>query len=96
MATYLLMNIIFAAATLALLRVRPRRPSRVWWIMLTALLVLTAVFDSLMVYFAMIDYDPAKILGIRIGLAPIEDFFYAIYAAIIVPFIWNKLGRKHD
>jgi len=90
------MNLVFATVTLALLRVRPRWPSKIWWIMLGSLLLLTAVFDSLMVYFAMIDYDPTKILGIRVGLAPIEDFFYAIYAAIIVPFIWNKLGRKHD
>lgn len=96
MATYLLINVLFVIMTAICLRMRLKRPSKKWWVMLLALLVLTAVFDSMLVYFSVIDYAPEKILGIRIGYAPIEDFFYAVYAAMIVPFIWNRRGEKHE
>lgn len=95
MATYILINIAFLVVTFVVLRVRPHKPSRQWIIVLGALLVLTAIFDSMLVYFSFIDYAPEKISGITIGYAPIEDFFYAIYAAIIVPLFWNRLGEKH-
>lgn len=95
MGTYLLVNCLFAAVTFLLLKVRPHKPSRKWWVVLGVLLVLTAVFDSMLVYFSFIDYSPDKILGIRIGFAPIEDFFYAIYSAILVPLLWNRFGEKH-
>lgn len=95
MATYLLINIIFLVVTFIVLRVRPRTPSKRWLVALAALLILTAVFDSLIVFVSIVGYDPEKILGIFIGFAPIEDFFYALYAAIIVPILWNRLGEKH-
>lgn len=44
------------------------------------LFVLTAVFDNLIVGLSIVDYDPAKILGIHIGVAPVEDFMYALLA----------------
>ncbi len=94
MATYLLINCLFVIVTFVLFRIKLVKPSRRWWIVLIALLVLTAVFDSMLVYFEFIDYAPDKILGLSIGYAPIEDFFYAAYAAILVPFIWNKIGDK--
>lgn len=94
MATYFLINCVFVLVTFVLLRVTWRRPTRTWWMMLIALVVLTAVFDSLLVLLSFIDYAPDKISGIRIGAAPIEDFFYAIYAAIIVPLLWQRFGRK--
>lgn len=96
MATYLVINCLFVVATFLLLRVRPRWPSRKWWVVLIALIVLTAVFDSMLVYFSFIDYAPDKILGISIGYAPVEDFFYAIYSAIIVPLLWNRFGGNRD
>jgi len=36
------------------------------------------------------------LLGITIGTAPIEDFFYAIAASVIVPTIWMKLSFKKE
>ncbi len=95
MATYILINIAFLVMTFIVLRVRPHTPSKRWIAVLAALLVLTAIFDSLLVYFSFIDYAPEKILGLRIGHAPVEDFFYAIYAAIVVPLFWNRLGGSH-
>lgn len=96
MATYLILNLVFMAIVVAILRVRPqRKPSRAVVITLATLLVLTAVFDNMIVGLSIVDYDPAKILGIYLGFAPIEDFMYALLAVLIVPVIWNKLGTRH-
>ena len=94
MATYLLINVIFIMLIITTLRLRIHRPSKKWLLVLIVLLLLTTVFDSLIIYFEIVAYDPEKILGIYIGKAPIEDFFYAIIAAVIVPVIWNKMEGK--
>jgi len=88
------MNLIFLAVVLLVLRPRLRAPSKKWILMFVALIAMTAVFDSLIIYFEIVGYDTSKILGLMIGYAPIEDFFYAILAAILVPVVWNKLGAK--
>lgn len=56
-------------------------------------LVLTAVFDSVIIAVGLVDYDPATLLGLRIGMAPIEDFSYAIAAAIGAPVLFSLLRR---
>jgi len=94
MATYLLINVIFIMLIITTLRLRIHRPSKKWLLVLIVLLLLTTVFDSLIIYFEIVAYDSEKILGIYIGKAPIEDFFYAIMAAVIVPVIWNKMEGK--
>lgn len=91
MATYIILNIVFLAVVLVLLRVKLHRPSKAWYVTLWSLLILTAVFDSIIVALHIVDYDPEKILGILIGYAPVEDFFYAILAAVVVPILWNRL-----
>ena len=63
--------------------------------MFVGLLVLTAIFDSIIVGLDIVGYSADKILGLYIGSAPVEDFFYAVLAAIIMPVLWNKLGDKH-
>jgi len=90
MATYLLVNLAFLIMIVGLFRVRIRKPTKVWVATLIVLLLLTAVFDTLIVGFGMVAYDPLKILGIKLGNAPIEDFFYAVLAAIIVPTLWQR------
>lgn len=71
-----------------------QKPTKTWLYMLIALLILTAVFDSLIIWAGIVGYDTAKILGVYIGFAPIEDFFYAILAAVIVPALWNLFGKR--
>jgi len=96
MATYLLVNLIFLFAVFVAFRIRVRKPSKTWCITLAALLALTAIFDSLIVGFNIVGYDTNKILGIYIGNAPIEDFFYAFLAVIIVPTLWAIMEKQHD
>lgn len=94
MATYLIVNVVFLLIVMLMLRVKPVLPSRAAMITLAMLLVLTAIFDSMIIAFDIVGYDQAQILGIYIGRAPIEDFFYALMAAIVVPTLWNSLGRR--
>lgn len=96
MATYLLVNLVFLLAVLAAYRIRPRKPSKAWLLTLAGLLVMTAVFDSLIVGFGIVGYDTDKILGVYIGNAPIEDFFYAVLAVILVPTVWKLMEKRHD
>lgn len=58
------------------------------------LVVATALFDSLIVGAGIVGYDPARILGIRIGAAPIEDFAYPVAAGLALPALWHVLGRR--
>ena len=94
MATYLLVNILFMAVVLLLLRAKLRRPTKQWLVVLIILFVMTAVFDSIIVGLSIVSYDPSKILGIFVGFAPIEDFFYALFACLVVPLVWNGVKPK--
>jgi len=58
------------------------------------LIVLTLVFDTLMIRAGLYVYDPDKILGIYLWGAPVEDFAYAIAAAVGMPVAWAVLGRR--
>jgi lycopene cyclase domain-containing protein len=61
---------------------------------LIGLLLLTAIFDSLIVRSGIVAYTRSHILGVYIGKAPIEDFFYAVVAAILAPLLWDYYERK--
>lgn len=53
--------------------------------------VLTAVFDSVLIGADIIRYNSTLITGLRIGLAPIEDFAYPAAATLLVPALWSLL-----
>lgn len=61
---------------------------------LVILVAMTAVFDNVIVGTGIVAYDDTRILGLRVGVAPIEDFSYAIVAALALPAIWVLLGRR--
>ena len=62
------------------------------------LLVLTAIFDNVMIGIGLVGYNRALISGVFIGRAPLEDFAYTIAAAVLLPSLWTLLGRRqtHD
>lgn len=95
MATYLVLNLLVVAAVALALRVKPHAPRRPWLGTLAALLLLTLVFDNIMIALGLFAYAPDKILGLHVLLAPLEDFMYPLLAALIIPGIWNKLGGAH-
>lgn len=58
------------------------------------MLTLTLVFDNVIIGTGIVDYDPEKISGIRLGFAPIEDFAYTLVALVLVPSLFNSLRSK--
>ena len=54
------------------------------------LLLLTAIFDSMIVGLGIVSYNPQYILGIAIGFAPIEDFAYTVAAVLIMVTMWER------
>jgi len=94
--TYLVLNLIFLVCMIVFFLQYIKKPTKNWLITLVVLLVLTAVFDSIIVWAGIVGYDPQKILGLYVGFAPIEDFFYAILAVIIVPALWNLFDTKKE
>lgn len=66
-----------------------RRPGRRWWtatgLTLLALLVLTAVFDNVMIAADLFRYDDDITSGLTIGLAPLEDFAWPLAAGLGLP-----------
>jgi lycopene cyclase domain-containing protein len=94
--TYWALNAVFlgvvalvACATL----VSRRFPSwRAIGLAAVPLLILTAIFDNILVGTGIVGYDPGLISGAKIGVAPLEDFAYAIAAAVLLPSLWALLG----
>ncbi|GAB3604782.1 hypothetical protein GCM10027413_01910 [Conyzicola nivalis] len=94
--TYWSLNAFFLAAValVALAAVLTRRAPR-WRALALAgivLLVTTAVFDNVMIGIGLVDYDPDLISGAFVGIAPLEDFAYAIAAVVLLPSLWHLLG----
>jgi lycopene cyclase domain-containing protein len=73
-----------------------KRPSKNWWITLGIVLLLTLIFDNLAIWAGFFSYNPALILGIRVGLAPLEDFFYAVMVCLIVPLLLERFQHLGD
>lgn len=99
--TYSLILIPFAVVTAIITAVSARRPGfgrRMTASALTAavLLVLTAVFDSLMIAAGLVVYPPGNFSGLRIGLAPIEDFAYPLCGAFLIPAVFALLDRRPE
>ncbi|MBI5162111.1 MAG: lycopene cyclase domain-containing protein [Micrococcales bacterium] len=101
-ATYLLIDLAFLApvVVLAVVATAVSRGPRWRAVGLAALVLiaLTAVFDNVIVGLGIVAYDPARILGLRVGVAPVEDFAYAVAAVLLLPLLWRLLpdSRQAD
>jgi lycopene cyclase domain-containing protein len=89
--TYLQLVAVFllvSALPLAVAVVR-RRPGARWWAATAltgvALVVLTAVFDTIMIGVDLFRYEESVLTGLYIGLAPIEDFAWPLAAVLVIP-----------
>lgn len=97
--TYLLISLPFLLLAVVLWvvrRSRARRQLAVTGIVLAVLLVLTAVFDNLMIWAGLVAYGEAQRLGLQIGLVPVEDFFYPLFVALIIPAFWPDRKQDHQ
>jgi lycopene cyclase domain-containing protein len=93
--TYILLTLtvlsIFAIYTFLMKRWLKLKPILV---AASVMLFLTLVFDNLIIASGIVDYDPEKISGIRLGVAPIEDFAYTLVALVLIPSVFNFLRIK--
>ncbi|TCU82868.1 lycopene cyclase domain-containing protein [Curtobacterium sp. PhB191] len=58
-----------------------------------ALLVMTIVFDNVIVTLRIVAYDPSLISGAKIGAIPVEDLAYAMAAIVLLPSLWVLFDR---
>ena len=92
--TYLNLNILFVAASLLAIMLVPKNRWLAYLVGLVPMVVMTAVFDNLIVSAGIVAYDPTKITGIMVGAVPIEDFAYTIAAVAIVPSVWSAMINR--
>lgn len=96
--TYWALNAVFLAivAVVVIAALLARRAPRWRAVGLAAIVVLvfTVVFDNVLVGTGIVGYDPARISGARIGVAPLEDFAYAIAALALLPTVWELLTPR--
>ena len=67
-----------------------------WWTTALAalvLVVLTVVFDSLMISADLFRYDSSSLTGLRILRAPVEDLAWPLVAVLVLRALWELLGR---
>lgn len=99
--TYPLLVVPFVVVTAAVTLLTLRRPGfgrrmAASGIAAVVLLVLTAVFDNLMIAAGLFTYPDEHLSGLKIGLAPIEDFSYPLCAAFLVPAVFTLLPRRRE
>lgn len=75
---------------------RHRRILGALGITMALLLVMTAVFDNVMIAIGLVGYDPGLISGAFVGIAPLEDFAYAVAAVLLLPSLWLLLERRES
>lgn len=97
--TYPLIVLPFVAVTVLAVLATARRPGfgrrmAASGIAAAVLVVLTAIFDNVMIAAGLFAYPEELISGARIGLAPVEDFAYPVCAAFLVPAVFTLLGRS--
>ncbi|PVE64509.1 lycopene cyclase domain-containing protein [Microbacterium testaceum] len=87
---FVVLTVIVTLATARLPRFRRRMASSG----LTALVLvgLTLVFDNLMIAVDLFSYPPEHLSGLKLGLAPVEDFAYPLCAAFLVPAVYTLLS----
>lgn len=97
--TYALIIVPFLLVTLGVTLATLRRPAfgrrmAASAVSAVVLLALTAVFDNLMIAAGLFTYPSEHLSGLRIGLAPLEDFSYPLCAAFLVPAVFTLLDRR--
>lgn len=100
--SYATLNMLFLAAVCTVTVVLTRRAGVGvrWWtsvgLIMVALLVLTVIFDSIIIMTDMVRYDESLLVGVTIWHTPIEDLAWPVAAALLLPALWTWLGSRKD
>lgn len=98
MSAYAVLNCVFVGFALLPLvaaalsgRLLQRRTLAAVGVSVGGMLLLTAVFDNVMIGMGLFTYSEATLAGPLVGLAPLGDFAYPLGAAILLPAAWLLL-----
>jgi lycopene cyclase domain-containing protein len=95
--TYFVMNVFFLVPLLVIgLFLRKQLHWRAILLATGTLLVITAIFDNLIIGTGIVAYDDALISGIKIGLAPIEDFSYSLAGPLLIAILSKVFGLDNQ
>lgn len=103
--TYLLMSLPFIALALigfSLGAVHAHRHRSFgsylssWAEVTASLVILTVIFDNVMMAAGLFDYGVEHISGAHIGLIPVEDLLYPVAGALLLAGCWQLLGGSRE
>jgi lycopene cyclase domain-containing protein len=98
--TYWALNAIFLGivAAVVVTAIVSRRAPRWMSVALTLgfVLIMTAIFDNVMIAIGLVGYADELISGGFIGIAPLEDFAYAVAAVVLLPALWTLIGSRRE
>ncbi|MET4004205.1 MULTISPECIES: lycopene cyclase domain-containing protein [Arthrobacter] len=99
--SFALLSLYFLAGSVLLLfialwvrRISLRTVAPALGIALLALVLLTAIFDNVMIGSGLFAYAEKTLLGVRVGLAPLEDFSYPVSVVFFAPALWWLAGGR--
>lgn len=81
------------ATDLAVVRTR-LLTRRVFWVAYAIVLVFQLLVNGILTGRDIVRYDPAVIIGLRVGFAPVEDLMFGFAMVLLTLSIWVWLGRK--
>ena len=94
--TYLALNLVFMlVAFVSLILISRRNPWRAIGFTMIWMILMTLVFDNVIIALGIVGYDENKISGLLLGLAPIEDFSYTVVSVLAVAILWHKFTRTN-
>lgn len=98
-AVFLTVVAVVTVASIVVVRMRAHsgvRGSSIRWpvigVTMVVVLIMTAIFDNIMIGVGLVGYDARRISGVFVGIAPLEDFAYAVAAVVLLPALWVLLG----
>ncbi|QDO90007.1 lycopene cyclase domain-containing protein [Ornithinimicrobium ciconiae] len=98
--TYATLAAIFVgiSAVVAAIATVQRGLGSQWWLRtgstIAALLVLTIIFDSVMILADLFRFDEGSLLGVRLWHAPVEDLAWPLAAGLLLPSLRELLPRR--
>jgi lycopene cyclase domain-containing protein len=80
-------------AFVSLILISRKNPWRAIGFTMIWMILMTLVFDNVIIALGIVGYDENKISGLLLGLAPIEDFSYTVVSVLAVGILWHKFTR---
>ena len=94
--TYLALNLVFMlVAFVSLIFISRKNPWRAIGFTMIWMILMTLVFDNVIIALGIVGYDENKISGLLLGLAPIEDFSYTVVSVFAVGILWHKFTKAN-